>query len=54
MKKKIRGKTQRIIDKIYKGALSSFEQLPKNQPAYSILKELINLFYIKVDTKINK
>jgi len=51
---KIRGKTQRIIDKIYKGALSSFEQLPKNQPAYSILKELINLFYIKVDTKINK
>lgn len=52
--KKIRDKAQKIIDKIYKRVLSSFEQLPKNQSAYSILNELVNVFYIKVDAKINE
>jgi len=50
--KNIRKQAQKIIDKIYKRVLLRLKQLPKTQPAFSILNELVNLFYIKVDDKI--
>jgi geranylgeranyl pyrophosphate synthase len=44
---KVESESRKIINEIYERARKNLEQLPKNQPAYTYLKEITDLFAMK-------